>query len=101
MKVDREAKALLNDCEIVSIDIRRHLNFAGRNKNKNKNDEKFIKWLIWLLDKYDSKDATIVYANTRINDYLNKHLSPMTWLNYSPTTDDNLADNEIMVRLEK
>ena len=100
-EIAKKAKSLLSNREILKIDIREAVKFTHRNTNKNKNDEKFVKWLIWLLDKYNSNDATVVYANEEINNYLNKYLTPITWLNYSPTTNSELESNEIMVDLNE
>ena len=95
-KTVKKAKELLSGIEILEIDLRKAIRFG---KNQNKNDEKFVKWIVWLLDKYNTNDATSLRANEEINNYLHAYLTPMTWLNYSPVTDNSLESNEIGVKL--
>lgn len=98
-RVVKRAKELLSNREILEIDIRKAVRFTHRNTNKNKNDKKYIKWLIYFLDNYHKNDATVVYANEEVCDYLQKYLTPMTWLSYSPAPDNSLKSNEVMVGL--
>lgn len=95
----KKAKKLLSNIEIVEIDLRKKLKFDKRNTNKNKNDEKYLKWLVGFLQKYDTLDSTIISVNSEINSYLNKYLSSITWSSYSPRDDNSLELNEVMIDL--
>ncbi len=74
-------------------------------KNTDKNDEIFVKWVLRnvkmmsgkKLNEDEKYNACSLYLNNKNNLSLNEKLHPMLWLNISPTTCDELRDNEIAI----
>jgi len=76
------------------------------NRHADKNAEKYIAWIMKILknektikDGYEYSSLAI-YANSYVIEKLHNYLYPMAWLNYSPTTCDELKNNEIGIDLE-
>jgi hypothetical protein len=79
-------------------------------KDVQKNDEKFVEWVIGVLKKAnDNKllaDGEKYYApsialNKENNNYIHQNMSSWVWLNYSPTEKADLADNEMEINMNK
>ena len=75
---------------------------------EEKNSEKLVNWILKQLKSTGIKvednnqyDATSLYLNTKNLDKMHKYLPPMVWLNYSPTTCDDLKDNEVGVEMAR
>ena len=57
--------------------------------------------LRYLLESNNQYDATSLYLNTKNLNKMHKYLPPMIWLNYSPTTCDELKNDEIGVEMSR
>jgi len=78
----------------------------GKRKIEDKNTQTFVNWIIKQLKQTGVKveqtnqyDSTSLYLNTHNLERLRKYLPSMVWMNYSPTTCDELKNNEIAVNL--
>jgi hypothetical protein len=75
-------------------------------KSVRQNTEDMARWILNTLKtfvphiikgyKYNSQ---ALHLNNNNLEKILKHVDPMHWLNYSPTTDDSLRDDELGVEL--
>ena len=75
-------------------------------KSIAKNTDDMIKWIVSVLKSHIPVlphgfryDARALHLNSKMLDELIFHVEPMAWLNYSPTTDNSLNDNELGIDL--
>lgn len=104
--------------EIGLEDVRKKKNTlvqtGATRKKLDKNTDKWGNWLVEILkertvdpvrrivDEGHAKyNATAVYMNEKNNEYLHEHIHAMDWLNWSPVTENGLADDEYGVELSK
>lgn len=73
----------------------------AKQRNVDKNDEIYVAWLCKILEEFNTKNVLALHMNKSNNDRLDKYLNPMTYLNYSPKTDDGLDDDELMIDLNE
>lgn len=71
-----------------------------RKKDKH-NDDIFVKWLKSILKKYDGNNVLCLYLNQKNNDKIHEYVSPLVYLDISPSTDDSLEDDEMKIDLKK
>lgn len=77
-------------------------------KSQSKNDDIFVKWVLSTIKRMTNTElmegekfnACSLYLNDKNNKELNKKMNPMVWLNISPTTCDELSDNEIAIDMK-
>lgn len=95
-----------NDFSIDILPAKRNYYKSRYSKSIRKNTEFFVDWVLNILKKYIPEcpdgykyDAQALYLNSKNLKELSKHVNPMDYLAYSPTTDDSLADDELGIDL--
>jgi len=80
----------------------------SKNEVLKSNDEKFVKWVMkqlidteQILKRKQNYNACALYLNEKNLKELNEKLTPMTWLNFSPTTAEELPDNLLGIDINK
>lgn len=82
--------------------------FPSKDYIEEKNSMNFVRWIINQLKSTgievkntNQYNACALYMNTHDLNKLHKYMSPMIWLNYSPTTCDELKNGEIGVEMSE
>jgi len=87
----------------------RYLSVYARRKVE-KNLKAYIDWALKVLaestdDKPVQKEtqwnACAIYMNAKNIEFLHRCFTPMEWLNYSPTTDDSLEDDQFAINTDE
>ena len=74
-------------------------------KRRERNSQLFVDWVMTLLkntaprelEKGERYTSTKIYIHPEHNEFLNKHIDPFIWLNYSPVDDDTVGLDEIKI----
>ncbi len=106
MKENKVAKDLLLGYEIVKFSINdlglHPLIYKKKySKRKDYNDQAFVNWLTDVLKARGGNNACAISFSKNNDAYLFKNINSMTYLNYSPTVDESLSDDEYKINLNE
>jgi hypothetical protein len=93
--------------EEIGLEMKKYYK-SRYSKTLDKNSNVFVEWVANVLKKHVpvlpkgfQYNACALRINTNNSDILNKHLDPMVWLNYCPTTDDSLRDDQLGLEINE